>query len=256
MESLIYTITSRDNPRVKEFVRNRDDLFIFEGLKLARDVLQMVPVVDLLVMVQKTGLQPRPPGGLVRETWLVSEPVMARLSGLHTPPEALAVLRQIPPCGRDFFSLPIILGLDAVQDPGNAGTIMRTAAAFGNAAMGFCGAGVRPTNEKFIRAAQTALLSVPYRQFQHPNELIREGLGREYHVYVTGARPQPRDIPFSRVKRPSLILMGSEGAGLPADLLDTFPQIRLAIRENVESLNVAIAASLILYERCGRDTST
>ncbi len=242
---MIVDIHSRSNPRLLDLVKHREERYFFEGDKLVRDLLARRVVPDLLIAAGEAaaGL----PLQAAREIWRVTPTVMEKVSGLRQPPSLIAVVEEWPErveLGRE----PLVFGLDGVQDPGNLGSIFRCAAAFGVGALALAGSCARPRNPKVVRAAQTALLDVRFQHFPDAVTLAQRARAAGLQVYVTAARPGGREVEPTEVRRPCLVLLGSEGQGLAPRLLEQFPRLRIDQDPRVESLNVAVAACLLMHE--------
>ncbi|MCU0275635.1 MAG: RNA methyltransferase [Acidobacteria bacterium] len=242
-----FEIASRANPRLKELLADRQARFFFAGEKLVRDILARGARVDKLLVA--TGREKDLPGepANVGELWLVSLPVLQKVSGLEDPPPLVAVL-DLPRHEIDFAAQRSVIGLVDVQDPGNVGTILRCASAFGVGALALAGACARPNNPKVVRAAQTALLDVPFQHFPGTAEMVRTALAQGAHVYVTGSRPGNSSVPVEAMTLPCLLLFGSEGRGLDPGLLERFPLVRLEQKERLDSLNVGVSACILMRE--------
>lgn len=238
-------ITSPQNPRVLEWLRERDDVYVFAGEKLVRDLLARGPVPDLLLVEIGHPLA-NELASTTCEVVRVSPRVLAKVSGLSSSPHCLAVLRHLEE-GIPWERQRVVWGLCGVQDPGNAGTLFRCAAAFGFGALALTESGVSPRNSKFIRAAQTALLSVRFARFAGLDGLLAEARAAGFTVVATGARPAGRGITPAELPQKSLILLGAEGPGLPGEILATAPVLTIPQGEAVESLNVAMAGCVLMH---------
>jgi TrmH family RNA methyltransferase len=172
---------------------------------------------------------------------------MAKVSGMKSPPGLVAVM-ALPETRIDFRRSRVVFGLVGVQDPGNLGTVFRCASAFNLPALALAGAGARPNHPKVVRAAQTALLDVPFQVFRGPDELIAAAQAAAARVYVTGSRPGGRQLDPARMEFPCLLLFGGEGPGLDPRLLESFPCLRLDQEPRIDSLNVGISACILMHE--------
>lgn len=240
-------ITSRSNPRLKGLLAEKENRFFFAGDKLVRDILARPLRVDKLLVSTALG-EDLPQGRAeVGELWRVSPQVLEKVSGLKSPPPLLAVLR-LPEARIDFSRCRVTVGLVDVQDPGNLGTVFRCASAFGVSALALAGDCARPNHPRVVRAAQTALLDVPFQAFPGPDELVAAALEAKACVYVTGSHPGPASLSPAALRFPCLLLFGNEGRGLPPRLLERFPLVRLEQEERIDSLNVAVSACILMHE--------
>lgn len=171
------------------------------------------------------------------------------LTGKENPQGILAVVRQRPTALEELNPQIFNWGvaLVAPQDPGNVGAILRTIDAVGASGLLLLEGGVDPYHPTAVRASMGAL-------FWHP--VVRAGFSEfaqwvgqyGYHVYGTSARGSADYSTVSEYKRPLILLVGSEREGLSvshAALCDHL--IRLPMRGHVTSLNLAVAAGVMLY---------
>jgi TrmH family RNA methyltransferase len=133
----------------------------------------------------------------------------------------------------------VAVALDAVQDPGNVGTIVRLAAAFDAAGVLLLPGCADPYGPKAIRASAGAVLSVPTAPVT-PEELTSSGL----MLCAAAAGEASADIP----SRNAVLIFGNEGSGVSPLLLDAAARIAIPMSHRVESLNVASAAAILLAE--------
>jgi len=240
-------ITSRANPRLKALLAVKEKLLFFEGEKLVCDILARDLTVKQL-LVSAEGEQCLPAiVATVSEYWSVSGPVLEKVSGLKKPPPLVAVL-DMPDGKIDFDRQKVVLGFDGIQDPGNLGSVLRCASAFGVPALALSGGSVRANHPRVVRSAQTALLDVPFQVFPSVDGLIARALAQNARVYVTGSHPAETSLAVAGMEFPCLLLFGSEGQGLDPRLLERFPQIRLEQKKRIDSLNVAVSACILMHE--------
>jgi TrmH family RNA methyltransferase len=242
-----FEISSRANPRLKELLEHKEKLIFFEGEKLVGDILSRKLTVSKLLFSAEMGKRLPEISASVVECWVVSRQVLEKISELKTPPEIIAVL-EMPVWEIDFKHQKIAFGLDTVQDPANLGTVFRCAAAFGISALALAGACVHANHPKVVRAAQTALLDIPFQVFSSLEELIAKAQTQSAHIYVTGSHVAEKQLVVENMEFPCLVLFGNEGQGLEKRLLKQFPLIRLAQEEHIDSLNVAVSACILMHE--------
>lgn len=240
-------ISSRANPRLKELLAARDDLFFFAGEKLVRDILSRRLAVDTLLVRADAEKDLPEISPAVAEYWRVTPPVLEKVSGMKSPPALVAVMR-LPAGEIDFRLRPVTVGLVDVQDPGNIGTVFRCASAFGVSALALAGSCARPNHPKVVRSAQTALFDVSFQEFPGADELVAKALSQGVRVYATGSHPGKASVPLAALERPCLVLFGNEGRGLAPALLERFPLVRLEQEERIDSLNVAVSACILMHE--------
>jgi TrmH family RNA methyltransferase len=258
-------ISSRRNPLVRQLRqlhtpagRRQEGLVLLEGTHLAQEVLRL-------------GLQPRQllctpawgeahPGLLSElvtrmdrsgsDHTLVSEAVLAAVATTEHPDGIVLTLEppQPPAHGSTF-----VLVLDGIQDPGNLGTLLRTALAAGIEQVWLAG-GADPLQPKVLRASAGAALALPQRRLQRQGviELVGQALAAGQQVVAA----VPPGVAGAQAywqldwRRPTLVLLGAEGPGLSPALLELATH-RVCIPHSaaVESLNVAVAAAPLLLER-------
>jgi TrmH family RNA methyltransferase len=248
-------ITSTSNPRVqwvrtlqsKRRARKREGLFIIEGSRLASEVVSSRSPVKLVFYTDavKQGDQHL----LERlinfgaEAEEVSEQVMKACSDTEAPQGLLAVLPIPLAAPPDNLSLALIA--DRISDPGNLGTILRTAQAAGAEAV-FLNAGtVDPFNPKVVRGAMGAHFHLPIIQEQ-TSEIEKHLRGIDIWVAEVGLGP-----PYYAVDwiKPSAIVIGSEAHG-PSDEFRSIAKgsTHIPMQDSTESLNASVAAAVILFE--------
>ena len=140
---------------------------------------------------------------------------------------------------------PVVI-LDGLQDPGNAGTIVRSAEAFGAQGVALAAGSVRISNGKLLRAAAGSLFRLACLENQTREEIVRQVKGAGRRLFAL-AMKGTESVNTAELRQPFALVVGSEGSGVSDELLEA--SISLAIpTESVESLNAAIACSVTLYE--------
>jgi RNA methyltransferase, TrmH family len=186
---------------------------------------------------------------------LVSPEVLRAIATTVEPDGVVATLERSSTPLPSFTSLGVVL--ETIQDPGNVGTIIRTAAAVGAQGLLFSRNSVDLDHPKVLRASAGQWFQVPMA--------VAENLPQEMQQYqqqgmqIVATLPTA-DLTYWQVdfRCPTLLLLGNEGAGLSPELESLADYaVRIPLAPGVESLNVAIAAALILYEvKRQRDVST
>jgi TrmH family RNA methyltransferase len=234
-------ITSAANPRLKlvrklrsRRQRERLGLFVCEGEDLVAAALDAgIEPVEALVDAE------RPPliEGLEAEE--VAPSLLAEVSVLGHPPRVLAIFRRADLPRFDTSSAPPVgLALWRVGDPGNAGTLVRTAHGLGPAFLALSAGCADLTGAKALRASAGAVFRVPTGGF--------EDAPRPWIALVPeGAKPLPELELGERVS----FVLGAEREGLPGDVVSRADEAAsIPLAEEAESLNVAVAGALALYE--------
>jgi TrmH family RNA methyltransferase len=173
------------------------------------------------------------------------------ISGTQTAQGVMALVK--PPdwsLEQLLGACPLVVLLDGVQDPGNAGTIARTAEAFGASGIVFLKGTVSPWNPKVLRASAGSLFRIP---FVHGMEAV-DALAslEEWRVQLFAGVPATADVRADSLASTDLtgscgLVIGSEGHGVSAELRSAARDISIPT-VGVESLNAAVAAGILLYE--------
>ncbi|ATA60930.1 tRNA-rRNA methyltransferase [Geobacillus stearothermophilus] len=241
-------IESPKNARVKQWKKlltkkGRDEtgLFLLEGFHLVEEAVKSrAPLVELMVD-ERTAI---PPGWDVSvPVVIVTEAVMKAISSTETPQGIAAVCRKLP---AELEGVKIALLIDAVQDPGNLGTMIRTADAAGIDAV-ILGEGCADVyNPKVVRATQGSLFHLPVVKGDLAQWIARF---KEQGIPVYGTALE-NAVDYRTVPPSSsfALLVGNEGSGVRREWLEmTTETIYIPIYGQAESLNVAVAAGILLY---------
>lgn len=249
------TITSRANPLVSRF-RAAHDLaggeVLLEGATLAGEALAAGWPLRLLAVTDDAATRAEIAALLARlppETDLVSvsAAVMDAISPARTP-SGVVGLAGLPPPGPVFARTPalVVCAVD-VQDPGNLGAIVRVAEAAGATGVMACGRSAEPYGWKALRGAMGSAFRLPLaRGVSHDRAIAaaREAGARIFAATLTGVPPDAADL-----RQPVAVFVGSEGAGLPPEVVAAADgRIAVPMQPPVESLNVAVATAVVLYE--------
>jgi TrmH family RNA methyltransferase len=181
----------------------------------------------------------------------VSPEVLGAMASTETPDGVVAILPMpadlAAPFQLNLQTPPLVLALDRVQDPGNLGTLLRTALAAGVDHVWLAG-GADPWQPKVLRASAGAALQLELRRATSLNAGLELAHGAGVQVF---AAVQKGGQPYWELnwQLPSLLLLGNEGSGLTPELGQRAHLITVPHGEEVESLNVAVAAGLMLLER-------
>ncbi len=249
-------ITSRANPRVKqlraaltETARPSDGLIGIEGPHLVDEALRSRLPLHTLFLAEDRPAPANLPAGV--EVLRLSDPVFRGATATRCPQGIAALL---PP---PIFSIeaalvgwPLLLVLDALQDPGNLGALVRSAEAFGATGMVLLPGSAGIWNGKALRASAGSAFRLPSLACS----LDCVGKLRECGVQLLAAvgrgTPQAPALPPGDLDlaRPTAFLIGNEGAGLSRDLLALADRcVTIPCSGPVESLNAAVAGSLLLF---------
>jgi len=232
--------------------REASGLFLAEGIRVVEDLL--ASKLELRFAVVSPALQATERGHQLlnrlrdaTQVRYVDDRVLAGLAGTQTPQGVLVVARA-PRYELAELELPeraTILILDGVQDPGNFGTLVRTADAFGAAAVVVLPGTVDPWNAKSVRSAAGAVFRVPVIAADLA-ELA--GWLRAEGVTIYGADAGGEDVTRVEIAPRAALIVGNEGAGLSVaarEIIDT--ALAVPIEPHAESLNAAVAGGILLF---------
>jgi TrmH family RNA methyltransferase len=178
--------------------------------------------------------------------------LLAQLTSTESAPGILALCEAPRWNEADLFTVqhPLLLVLAGIQDPGNLGAILRSAEAFGASGVLSTKGTVSCFNAKANRAASGTIFRLPFLRNLSPSGI--KSLLRKRNVTLLTSEPRggksPAEMEEVDLSKPLALALGSEGAGLPRELLELGQPVTIPISARVESLNVACAASVILYE--------
>lgn len=256
-------VTSLANPIIKDIkalslkkARDESRTFLAEGLKLVIDALDRGWTIRTLVyakagkgkpLVEKVAARTVAAGGLVLE---VSEKVMSSITRRDNPQMVAAVfeqrwtpLKDIQPKGSETW-----IALDRVRDPGNLGTIIRTADAAGASGVILVGDCTDPFSMETVRATMGSMFALPLVKTT-PADFLKWKKSVDARLVAThlAGAVDYRTIDYK--SKPVILMMGNEQSGLPdelaeaADKLARIPQVGMA-----DSLNLAVATGVMLFE--------
>ena len=241
-------ITARKNPllqRVRRLLNSRREreaagLFVADGVKLLMEAVEHWPGLDTVIL--SDGVDAEVPDGvrLVR----VPEDVMASISPMQSPQGALFLCRL--PEKTAFVPKPGMLLLDGLQDPGNLGTILRTADALGVPVALLEGC-ADPYNHKVVRASMGAVFRTPVvtTTWQAVREACAEA---QIPVAVTALTDRAKDLRQADLGQMAVVI-GSEGQGVrPQILSEADAELIIPMEPGCESLNAAVAATIVMWQ--------
>ncbi len=256
-------VTSLANPIVKDIkalalkkFRDQQNAFMAEGLKLVIDALDLGWTIRTLVFsksglgnpaVERAAARTVAAGGLVLE---VNDKVLAAITRRENPQMVVGVFEQrwtqlaeVRPAADDVW-----VALDRVRDPGNLGTVIRTADAVGAKGVVLVGDTTDPFALETVRATMGSIFAVPVARASERAFLSwRAGFaGLVAGTHLKGSVDY-RTVDYSG--RPVVLLMGNEQQGLPQALADACDRlVRIPQAGRADSLNLAVATGVMLYE--------
>jgi len=257
-----HQITGFSNPTIKRLRslrekkhRKREGLFLAEGLRILTEALDSGRAPRILVVVEGTDLHPLArkieeatvaAGGDVIET---SEAIIAKLSGKSNPQSIIGIYADhpVPLAELDRSTANIWLVAQALRDPGNLGTILRTGDAVGAGGLILIDDCVDPFSVEAVRASMGAVFTQTISLARWPDFLawLRSGPGE----LVGTSLNTDKDYQAVTYKPPTFLLIGNEAQGLPEDYeADCDTLVKMPMMGKADSLNAAVAASVMAYE--------
>lgn len=241
-------ITSRKNPllqQVKKLLSSRKEreatgLFVSDGVKLLQEAVRWWPGLDTVILSQ--GVEAEVPEGVRVVT--VPEDVMASISPMQTPQGALFLCRL--PEKAPFEPQPGMLLLDGIQDPGNLGTILRTADAL-QIPVALLEGCVDPYSHKVVRSSMGAVfrMNVAQTTWAQARQACKDAGIPIGVTALTDTALDLRQAPLNCLA----VVIGSEGQGVRQEILDSAGQaLIIPMNPNCESLNAAIAAAIVMWQ--------
>ena len=227
-------ITSLDNPKIKYLAslskakeRKQEQKFIVEGKHLVDEAKKQNVLIEAYSVEEKEGYIQ------------VSPSVMKKISNTNTLVSEIGLCKMLD---KKELSNKLLL-LDGVQDPGNMGALMRSAKAFGFDTIILGDGCVDIYNDKVIRSSQGAIFKLNFINAYLPDFI--KSL-KEYSVYGTNV---VHGISLENVKKSQkmAIVLGNEGNGISKEVFDVIEKNIYIPMDNTESLNVSVAAGIIMY---------
>lgn len=248
-------VTSRRNSAVQHLkklassgkYRRETGEFLCEGPKMWAEAVRWGWNVPLLLSAEESVLQECE--GIPARTALVSPELLAYAADTETPQKLLFTCRL--PERPDGLPGERLLALDGVQDPGNVGTIWRTADAFGADGLVLLPGCADPWGPKTVRATMGACFRLPVLSctLEELTGFLRE---KDIPLWAAALGGDALDLRAAALDRAAVVI-GSEGRGVSAPALAACGRtLRIPMRERCESLNAAVAAGIVLWESWGK----
>jgi RNA methyltransferase, TrmH family len=253
------TVTSRHNPLVARFRDaargDADAVMLLDGAHLVADALAAKVAIQIAAVTAAAHDMPAIHELADRlsqhgvEVVPVSAPVMDAISPVRSA-SAIAALADRPrDRAAEMYNGPaplVVIAVD-IQDPGNVGAIVRVAEAAGASGVVAAGASANPFGWKALRGSMGSALRVP---IGGGNPAAAIATARRHRCRIVATVPRAGRTLFDvDLTGPAALLVGGEGAGLPAALIDSADErITIPMQAPVESLNAAVTAAVVLYE--------
>lgn len=249
-------ISSRQNPTLRRFAalasrraREEEGLFCIEGRKLCREAVGLCHAEYALLAESR-----KDDGEYVRlcedsggEIIVLSDSAFEKISA-DSSPDGIIFICRIPEKETDVLNCDRIFVLDGVRDPGNVGTILRSAAAFGYDAVLLANC-ADIYNPKTLRASMGAAFKIKTATFSGIDEIITILHARGRKVYASALRGDALTAGKDRVRSCDCFIVGNEGHGVSDDALRLCDGvITIPMSGATESLNAAAAATVLMWE--------
>lgn len=239
-------ISSLQHPLVKHLVklrqsrsyRRQEQSVVIEGLKPVVEACQKITAKVVIT----SDIHKLPPGLRYEKMYVVTEAVMAKVSGMVNSEGLLAEMPM--PAHGNLNGKRSILVLDSINEPGNMGTLLRTAVALGWEGAFLVGDCCDPFNEKALRAARGACFELPLR-YGSWEELKALAERQELLPLLADLDGQPPST-FSGCGK-VLLVLSNEARGPSAEALSWCKKVSIPLSGKMESLNVAIAGAILMY---------
>lgn len=249
-------ITSRENKIYKLAKKLRDKrgrsaegLFITEGLRSVRDALEKGAHIEKIILCEGAQFD----GAFPQQNIFTFAPrLFSEISDTVTPQGMLALCRipKASPSDISFQDCGCIVLCEGVQDPGNVGTIIRTAHAAGCSGVILSKGCCDLYNPKTVRATMSAIFSVPIVTDIDAGAAISFFKEKGFTVYGGALTERSSSLYETDFSHRSLIIIGNEANGITKETLEKcdFP-VRIPMESDAESLNAAVAAAIMIYEQ-------
>lgn len=244
------SVTSAHNPLlqdVRQAIRKgtltEDGCCVAEGPRLLAEALRSGCRVEAVLAAETA--HPEVPSSI--RTVTLSGSLFRTVSSTENSQGIVALVRPPQWSLDDIFSgVPLVLVLDRVQDPGNAGTMLRAAEAFGASGVVFLKGSVNPYNPKTVRASAGSVFRVPFLGALDEAAFLEEIRLRSAPLYAALPRSSRAALDCN-LREPAALAIGSEGHGVSPAIQAQASAVNIPTI-GVESLNAGIAAAILLYE--------
>lgn len=254
-------ITSSSNPRIKQVIqwqakakeRRKDNVFLVEGFKMYEEApLEAIREVYLSEEALEKALGQKEIKSKLERTGyeIVAGDIFRKMSDTQTPQGILCVVKRPEYQMEELLAEenPLLVLLENLQDPGNLGTIVRTGEGAGITGVIMSNQTVDIYNPKTIRATMGSIYRVPFIYVESLPETVELLRGKGIRTYAAHLDGKDYYDSFS-FQRGTAFLIGNEGNGLSEEVANAADSyLKIPMEGKVESLNAAIATSLLMYE--------
>ena len=252
------TITSKDNEQIKHIKKLKETKyrehyndFVIEGIKMIEEAISENVKIKSIIICDDCKSQGAIPNELMYEIAklnciYVAEKVFNTITDVINPQGIMAIVEK-PKLEEINYSESNFLLLDNIQDPGNLGTILRTADSLDMKQIIVSKGTADAYNLKVVRSTMGAIFRVKIIEVQSLNKIVKEMKKHKIKVYATDLQTDKSiyDVDYEK----SAIVIGNEANGVSKEVLEEASQrIKIPMLGKTESLNAAVATSIILYE--------
>ncbi len=251
-------ITSAANEKIKHLialrdkakVRREEGLFLVEGIRMLREI----PSEDLVAVFTSEDFYKKNPDSLPSNAEILDNKVFAKVSAVNTPQGVIAIVEQ------KSYSLntltaapsPMLLMLETIQDPGNLGTMFRTAEAAGCSGIIMTSDCADPYSPKTVRSTMGAILRLPFVIVPQLDDVFTMLKSKNITTYAAALEAS---VPYNTADytKGCALLIGNEGNGLKKETIGKVTAfggttIHIPMAGKTESLNASVSAAILMYE--------
>lgn len=228
-------------------IRSSERLFTVEGIKSVSDAYESGKSIRMAVISESFFLSGERERFEGPETVIVKDELFGGLCDTKTPQGIIAVMEMFGPEELELSADKLYIYCDRVSDPGNIGTIIRTADAAGFGGVMLSKGCAELYSPKTVRASMGSFFHIPVRTDMEPQELISlKECG--FKLYAGALSKDSKPYTTADMSAPSVIIVGNEANGVCDEILEESEHIIIPIYGRAESLNVGAAAAVLMYE--------
>lgn len=258
-------VSSRQNPRVVQTAkleqkkyRDAEKVFLLDGVKLAREALEFSVVREVFIRLsdaERLAPEALAAHGAGARVTVLSDAAFERITTESAPQGIVTLAEQpkTPIAGAELCHGRFTLMLDSVRDPGNLGTILRSASALGETEVVLHSC-ADLWSRKTVRAAMGAVFKTSVSVTNDGVSFVREARRAGLRVIASSPRAGGLTLGKFTPAENDIVIIGNEGHGVSDEIIaECDTTLMIPMRENVESLNASAAANVILWEAARRE---